>query len=312
MRMYFKEYRIWYFLYGLLFLSFWIIFELFHVPVYFLIISFLCNGFSLTVFSIIQFLRFQKKLKTLQHFIYVYELESFTLPSEIAYFTIIQQLSQEQGNTILEYKTQESQINDLIKMWSHQMKIPLSALSLMAQTEHLTSKNVQQQLLQLDNHLNNLLSYLKFNQNQDDYRFEQFSINSITKEIVKKYATICITKSLSISIDGDWLITSDRKWMTFILNQIIDNAIKYSIRSSDIIIKIENKSISIQDKGIGILDEDIPRLFEEGFTGFNGHEHQKATGLGLYMAKQIADKLGLSILITSQVDKGTTVTVFQR
>lgn len=103
---------------------------------------------------------------------------------------------------------------------------------------------------------------------------------------------------------------SDKKWLSFALTQVIDNAIKYSNKGGYISISIKEGSMSISDNGIGILKEDLPRLFDEGFTGFNGHEHQKATGLGLYMTKQILDQLNLDIQIESVVGEGTKVIVF--
>lgn len=161
----------------------------------------------------------------------------------------------------------------------------------------------------MQNYLDTLLTYLKFSQNKDNFRFERLSVRDITIENVKKYRIPCLLKQLSIEVEGDWLLASDRKWLSFAISQILDNAIKYSKEQDKIRIEITDGRISISDNGIGILEEDLPRLFEEGFTGFNGHENQKATGLGLYMTKQILDSLNLAISITSQVDKGTQVTI---
>ncbi|MDU6445079.1 MAG: ATP-binding protein, partial [Streptococcus sp.] len=116
-------------------------------------------------------------------------------------------------------------------------------------------------------------------------------------------------KNLSVEVIGDWELSSDRKWLSFAISQIIDNAVKYSKTDGTIIISISDGNIVISDDGIGILEEDLPRLFDEGFTGFNGHEHQKATGLGLYMTKQVLDTLNLNITIDSQIDKGTQVEI---
>ena len=116
-------------------------------------------------------------------------------------------------------------------------------------------------------------------------------------------------KHLSVEVTGDRELKSDKKWVTFALPQIIDNAIKYSKDNGKIIIRISQASIEISDDGSGILEEDLPRIFEEGFTGFNGHEHQKATGLGLYMTKQVLDSLSLDINIQSQIDQGTHVLI---
>lgn len=222
---------------------------------------------------------------------------------------VIIRLYEQSAQELLAEQAKTEDVQSLVKMWSHQMKVPLSALSLMAQTNQLDGKEVQQQLTRLQNYLDTLLTYLKFSQNKDDFRFERLSVRDITIENVKKYRIPCLLKQLSIEVEGDWLLASDRKWLSFAISQILDNAIKYSKEQDKIRIEITDGRISISDNGIGILEEDLPRLFEEGFTGFNGHENQKATGLGLYMTKQILDSLNLAISITSQVDKGTQVTI---
>lgn len=231
------------------------------------------------------------------------------MPSELAYKDVIIRLYEQSAQELLAEQAKTEDVQSLVKMWSHQMKVPLSALSLMAQTNQLDGKEVQQQLTRLQNYLDTLLTYLKFSQNKDDFRFERLSVRDITIENVKKYRIPCLLKQLSIEVEGDWLLASDRKWLSFAISQILDNAIKYSKEQGKIRIEITDGRISISDNGIGILEEDLPRLFEEGFTGFNGHENQKATGLGLYRTKQILDSLNLAISITSQVDKGTQVTI---
>lgn len=272
-------------------------------------ISFLLNLTILSFITLWQYQRFKHKINTLQQFIYVNELDTLQLPSELAYKDVIIRLYEQSAQELLAEQAKTEDVQSLVKMWSHQMKVPLSALSLMAQTNQLDGKEVQQQLTRLQNYLDTLLTYLKFSQNKDDFRFERLSVRDITIENVKKYRIPCLLKQLSIEVEGDWLLASDRKWLSFAISQILDNAIKYSKEQDKIRIEITDGRISISDNGIGILEEDLPRLFEEGFTGFNGHENQKATGLGLYMTKQILDSLNLAISITSQVDKGTQVTI---
>lgn len=272
-------------------------------------ISFLLNLTILSFITLWQYQRFKHKINTLQQFIYVNELDTLQLPSELAYKNVIIRLYEQSAQELLAEQAKTEDVQSLVKMWSHQMKVPLSALSLMAQTNQLDGKEVQQQLTRLQNYLDTLLTYLKFSQNKDDFRFERLSVRDITIENVKKYRIPCLLKQLSIEVEGDWLLASDRKWLSFAISQILDNAIKYSKEQDKIRIEITDGRISISDNGIGILEEDLPRLFEEGFTGFNGHENQKATGLGLYMTKQILDSLNLAISITSQVDKGTQVTI---
>jgi signal transduction histidine kinase len=214
------------------------------------------------------------------------------------------QLSQAKYQEVVQF---DKDLLDLTRLWTHQMKVPLAALDLMAQTNHLSKANVQHQLLELDNYLNILLSYLRLQNPTTDFRFESFDVADITREIVKKYANQFIMKNLSVKIEGAWQLTSDRKWLTVALEQIINNAVKYT-KTGGVTIRFD-EGMTISDTGIGILAEDLPRLFEHGFTGYNGRKNQKSTGLGLYLAKDILDKLDLAISITSQVEQGTDVSI---
>lgn len=135
------------------------------------------------------------------------------------------------------------------------------------------------------------------------------SVREIISSIVKESRYLCIAKELSVTIQGTCQLKTDKKWLRFALMQLIDNAIKYSTKGGNITITLNDKSIIISDNGIGILNEDLPRLFDEGFTGFNGHEHQKATGLGLYMTKEILDQLNLDIKVSSLIGEGTQVII---
>ncbi|EMP68340.1 sensor histidine kinase [Streptococcus mutans] len=314
-RSYLREYSIWYLNYAIVSLAFLLTFYLYHMPLVYFINSLILSLTILLITSLILYWRFHQKLKNLHHFIYVKEprnLTMLTAPSDLVYKEILKKLLQEQSDINLQHKTQEEQLQQLIKLWSHQMKVPISALSLMAQTGHLDKEDVQRQLLRLENDLSRLLNYLKFSQNQSDFRFEKCQIRNILIDLIKKNQVFFLQKDLSLTIDGDWEIKSDKKWLSFVFSQILDNAIKYNKKGGQITIKIKENQILIKDTGIGILKEDIPRLFEEGFTGYNGHEHQKATGLGLYMTKKVLNNLELDINIESQIDQGTQVYVTKR
>ena len=146
---------------------------------------------------------------------------------------------------------------------------------------------------------------------RDDFRFEVCSVRELVVDLVKKYRVSCLAKELSVEVIGDWQLKSDKKWLSFAISQVLDNAIKYSKRGGHIQVQLDEDGIQISDTGMGILPEDLPRLFEEGFTGYNGHEHKKATGLGLYMTKQVLDKLDLVICVHSQVEEGTQVFIYK-
>ena len=216
----------------------------------------------------------------------------------------LEQWHQEKYKELLKF---DKDLLDLTRVWTHQMKVPIAALDLMAQTNNLTQSDVQHQLLELDNYLNILLSYLRLQNTSTDFRFETFDVADVTRDIIKKYANQFIMKNLSVRIEGSWRLTSDRKWLTVALEQIINNAVKYT-KTGGVTIKFD-ESITIADTGIGILPEDLPRLFEHGFTGYNGRHHQKSTGLGLYLTKEILDKLELTVTMTSQVEQGTEVQI---
>lgn len=216
----------------------------------------------------------------------------------------LEQWHQEKYQELLKF---DKDLLDLTRVWTHQMKVPIAALDLMTQTNNLTQSDVQHQLLELDNYLNILLSYLRLQNTSTDFRFETFDVADVTRDIIKKYANQFIMKNLSVRIEGSWRLTSDRKWLTVALEQIINNAVKYT-KTGGVTIKFD-ESITIADTGIGILPEDLPRLFEHGFTGYNGRHHQKSTGLGLYLTKEILDKLELTVTMTSQVEQGTEVQI---
>lgn len=216
----------------------------------------------------------------------------------------LEQWHQEKYQELLKF---DKDLLDLTRVWTHQMKVPIAALDLMAQTNNLTQSDVQHQLLELDNYLNILLSYLRLQNTSTDFRFETFDVADVTRDIIKKYANQFIMKNLSVRIEGSWRLTSDRKWLTVALEQIFNNAVKYT-KTGGVTIKFD-ESITIADTGIGILPEDLPRLFEHGFTGYNGRHHQKSTGLGLYLTKEILDKLELTVTMTSQVEQGTEVQI---
>ncbi|MGT2947926.1 sensor histidine kinase [Streptococcus devriesei] len=314
-RSYLKEYSPWYALYLVLSLTFLLTFSLYHLPLAYFISSLIFNLTILVIISLYWYWKFYQKLKSLHHFITVRELKNLNYlqaPSDLAYKAVIEKVLEDQLDDRLSYKTREENLQQLIKMWSHQMKVPISAISLMAQTNQLNQSEVQSQLLRLENDLARLLNYVKFSQNQSDFRFEKCQVREILVDLIKKNQVFFLQKDISVSIEGEWELKSDKKWLSFVFSQILDNAIKYNKKGGRITISIQENQVLIEDTGMGILKEDIPRLFEEGFTGYNGHEHQKATGLGLYMAKKILNSLELEIAVDSQIDQGTQVCITRK
>ncbi|MBJ8349462.1 sensor histidine kinase [Streptococcus zalophi] len=305
---FFKEYFVWYALYLLLVITFLFTFFLYHLSLDYFVTSLLFTTTLLSIVSLWQFSVYYRKRQELATNILLGKDSLLNSPLEKAFLEHYFALEKEQLQELSQYRRRERNLQNLVKMWSHQMKVPLSAISLMTQTNQLKPQDINRQLLSLDNYVDTLINYLKFHHHQSDFRFERIHLKEVVVEIIKKYRLLFLHKEIDIEIIGDWEIKSDQKWLTFAVTQLIDNALKYTKKGGKITIKMEN-SLIIEDTGIGILKEDIPRLFEEGFTGYNGREYQKATGLGLYMTKRILDDLELNIAIVSEIDKGTKVII---
>ncbi|MGO3318512.1 MAG: sensor histidine kinase, partial [Leuconostoc carnosum] len=208
----------------------------------------------------------------------------------------VQQLTAE----ITHRTQQEKEFLDIMRIWSHQMKVPLASIDLVAQTR---LPELKKQTFALENYLNILLEYLRINNVATDFRFEQVDGRTLLNRLVKKYAIQFIQKNIAVEIIGDVTLKTDARWLGVALEQVINNAVKYTDRGR-VTITLSDQGIKISDTGIGILAEDIPRLFAHGFTGYNGRLDKKASGLGLYLAKLILDKLDFQIEVTSQVGVG--------
>ncbi|MFJ7933850.1 sensor histidine kinase [Sporosarcina sp. NPDC096371] len=208
---------------------------------------------------------------------------------------------------------------DFIMSWVHEVKLPIAASHLLM--DNSSGKNLdvlvdklEDELTKIDNYVEQALYYSRIDSFSKDYFITDVSLNSIIKNSVKKYAKFFITKGIRFHMkDGQSFVQSDSKWLTFIINQIITNALKYTNEGGDISFLVEEdskeKRLVIQDTGMGIRQEDLHRVFDRGFTGSNGRLHTKSTGMGLYLAKQMALKLGHNISIQSQEDRYTMVTI---
>ncbi|HFI0214035.1 TPA: sensor histidine kinase [Streptococcus suis] len=303
-----REYRSFYFAYLVLAGSFILLFLLYKLPTEFLQNALLLSLTLLILLTAGLFWKFRNRMRALEDYVHEEALPLLNKPVDLAYLNLIEAEKEATREQLLDYKSREEDLQAMVKMWSHQMKVPLAALSLMSQTDNLNQQDVDHQLLRLDNYMANLLNYLKLTNHTSDFRFEQVEVREVVVDLVKKYRNQFLQKDISVTIDGNWLLKTDRKWLSFALSQIIDNALKYNKTGGKVAIEL-NEGISISDTGIGILAEDLPRLFDEGFTGFNGREHQKATGFGLYLTKRVLNQLELAISVESQLEVGTTVSI---
>ena len=222
------------------------------------------------------------------------------------------QLQRELENNKISWESQRDK-EDFFAMWAHQIKTPIAALKLLLQSDKQDVTACKGEVFKIEHYVEMALGFLRFEEMGNDLELLSYELEPIVKQSIKKFAPMLISKHLSVNLkDLNVKILTDEKWLSFVIEQLLSNAVKYT-SSGGITIRTctENEQlfIIIEDTGIGIRSEDLPRLFEKGFTGYNGRMDKKASGLGLYLCKSICDKLGHKISIESQENKGTKVTI---
>ncbi len=205
----------------------------------------------------------------------------------------------------------EQDMLDYYTLWVHQIKTPIAALRLILQYEESeTAGEMNVQLFKIEQYVELVLQYLRLESPSTDYHFQQLELDDIIRDSAKKYAPLFIRKRLALHYEEvHCQVLTDAKWLSFVLEQILSNALKYT-KEGSISIYLENKkTLVVEDTGIGISPEDLPRIGEKNFTGYIGRQDRKSTGLGLYLCKKILSKLGHTIVIESELDKGTKVSI---
>ena len=220
-------------------------------------------------------------------------------------------LEMDKKNRAIEEREKLNDLMDYYTLWAHQIKTPIAASSLLVgEIEDKKVKNqLEQELFKIESYVNIVLQYLRLESFHEDLVLKKENVEDLVKEIVKKYAIFFIQKGLSLHLhDLDRTIITDRKWFVVILEQVLSNSLKYTSQGG-IEIYFQEDTLYIKDSGLGIQDADLLRVFERGFSGYNGRLTQQSSGLGLYLSKKIADELGHQISIASQVGQGTTVMI---
>lgn len=220
-------------------------------------------------------------------------------------------LEMDKKNRAIEEREKLNDLMDYYTLWAHQIKTPIAASSLLiGEIEDKKVKNqLEQELFKIESYVNIVLQYLRLESFHEDLVLKKENVEDLVKEIVKKYAIFFIQKGLSLNLhDLDRTIITDKKWFVVILEQVLSNSLKYTSQGG-IEIYFQEDTLYIKDSGLGIQDADLLRVFERGFSGYNGRLTQQSSGLGLYLSKKIADELGHQISIASQVGQGTTVMI---
>jgi len=229
--------------------------------------------------------------------------------SERDYTVLLQLLDSERLRVIAEKEHTVRSMTEYYTLWAHQIKTPIAAMDLLVQSgEGETFRELSVQLFRVEQYVEMVLSYLRLQNNSTDYVIREYDLDSLVRQTVRKYAGQFIRKKLTVSLgELHCTVLTDEKWLCFVLGQLLSNAIKYTNQGGVTITLEENKTLCIADTGIGIAAEDLPRLGEHGFTGFNGRGDKRATGIGLYLCRTVLSRLSHSMEIRSEIGKGTRV-----
>lgn len=229
---------------------------------------------------------------------------------ESDYQDIIGALQEEITSLGTSYAARYQELNEYYTVWVHQIKTPITSMRLTLQNEDTQlSRKLTSDLLQIEQYVEMVLAFMRLDSDSSDYVFREYSVDSIVKQAVTKFASEFIDRKLKLEYEPtEQVVVTDEKWLSFVIEQVLSNGLKYT-RSGSIRIYMQELTLCIEDTGIGIAAEDIPRIFEKGYTGYNGRKDKKASGLGLYLCRRICGKLGIGISVESQLDKGTTVRI---
>ncbi|MDE6253183.1 MAG: sensor histidine kinase [Lachnospiraceae bacterium] len=199
-------------------------------------------------------------------------------------------------------------------VWVHQIKTPIAAMHLLLTDidgENLKqTKDLERQLFDIEEYVEMALSYMRINSDTTDYVIINQPVDDIVREAIRKYSKTFIHKKIHLKYEGiSNMAVTDKKWLGFVIGQLLSNALKYTKSGGSITIYMENDKLVIEDTGIGISKEDIPRIFEKGYTGYNGHNNRHSSGIGLYLCKVILTRLSHTIDIESEPGVGTKVKI---
>ena len=256
---------------------------------------------------------------------------------EELYQEMIEDLDLQRREEAASYARNQSEMREYYAMWVHQIKTPIAAMRLLQQVQRnrleegdvITSgaeetdslqvqAELEKELFDIEQYVNMALQYQRVNTPGNDYVLEKLRLDDIVREVIHKYAGLMVRAHIPLQYEGtDVMVTTDAKWVAFALEQILSNAIKYSRAGQQIVIETvpaeDVDYLKIADHGIGIRAEDLSRVFEKGYTGYNGHADKKSTGIGLYLCRLVLTKLGHTIRMESVQGEGTTVWIgFQK
>lgn len=196
-------------------------------------------------------------------------------------------------------------VKNYLTIWTHQIKSPIFALKLLLKKGEINKIDCEKEIFEIEEYVGNILGYARLNADSTDYVFSKYNLDEIIRSVIRKYSIQFIGKNNRVDFcETKKIILTDAKWFSFLLEQIISNAIKYT-QNGRVAIYLKKDELVIEDNGIGIMPEDLPRIFDAGYTGYNGRLEKKSTGLGLKLSKNIGKSLRVTLRCESEPKIGT-------
>lgn len=297
----------------------------FKTPLEAIIVICCIHLFTVVFFFIYDFIRKKKFYDTL--FFHIQSLDEAYLVLETIkqptflegrlLYNALYDINKSMRENVKALENQNIDFKEYLELWIHEIKIPVSSLLLMFHNhKDIYDERAKKQVQSINNYLEQILYYERSEISTHDYLIKEIKLMDIIHMVALKNMDILLEKDISLEVYCEnEIIVSDAKWLEYIINQIINNSIKYMNDKNEKIIKIKTRKVEnilqlmIEDNGIGIPSDDLPKVFDKSFTGYNGRLLKSSTGMGLYICKNLCTKLGHKLMIDSKIDQGTIVTI---
>ena len=232
-------------------------------------------------------------------------------PVEQDYQRMLRALGRIHEAYITDMETKRQETLDYYTAWVHQIKTPIAVMRIQLQGEDIPEHQaLLAELFRIEQYVEMVLCYMRLNSDSSDLVIKLYDLDGIIRRAVHKYAPQFVQKRLRLVYEPvQMTVLTDEKWLQFVIEQLLSNAIKYTGRGTVTISVTQDKVLRVADTGMGIAPEDLPRIFERGFTGYNGRTDRKSTGLGLYLCKRAADRLSAAISVQSVPGEGSVFSV---
>ena len=308
----------------IMFLLIGILMKVVEVPINIIFILFLIWFGPLITYMFLEFIKYNRYLKNLtdtidgldKKYLLSEVINEPRFQEERIINEVLKECNKSMHENVKYYKDEQIEYREYIETWVHEIKTPIASAKLILENDDSNlSSRINYEMKRVEGFIEQVLYYARSSDVSKDYIIKKFSLRNVVMKAVKNNSRDFINRNIKLNIkEVEGTIFSDAKWVEFIINQIIINAVKFSIPNKgevSIFSKINENNIilTIEDNGVGISEKDIDRVFEKGFTGENGRKFGKSTGIGLYLCKKLCDKLGIGISLISKEGLGTKVNI---